>query len=110
MRFWVISFILLLGSAEIYQWVSHMSLPLPIFILGGVFLAIASNADKHLPFHLSLDPSDVTHDRSPNSQPSANVASSPVSPSLPSFQPTHPTPSPSRSISFEIKKPTGDSK
>ncbi len=106
MQFWIIGFILLLGGAEIYQWLKHFSLPLPVFILGGVFLAIASNADKHLPFRFSLrdpDPSP-TPPKSPNTPvssafPQPTVRSS-SSPSLPQFQ----QPKLSRPISFEIKK------
>lgn len=46
----------LFGAAELCQWLKHFSLPLPIHILGGVFLAIAANTDKHtgLPFQLRL--------------------------------------------------------
>ncbi|NEO41104.1 MAG: hypothetical protein F6J90_34200 [Moorea sp. SIOASIH] len=32
---------------EIYQWVRHVTLPLPVFILAGALLAIASNYGKH---------------------------------------------------------------
>ncbi|MDX2229815.1 MAG: hypothetical protein NW220_09270 [Leptolyngbyaceae cyanobacterium bins.349] len=57
MRVWLISFILLFGAAELYQWASELTLPMPIFVLGGVFLAIASNYDKlkNLPFHLDYE-------------------------------------------------------
>jgi hypothetical protein len=52
-RVWITCFILLFGASELLQWVKQFSLPLPFFILGGAFLAIASNYDKltHLPFH-----------------------------------------------------------
>lgn len=43
MRVWIASFLVLFGTAEVYQWVEHFTLPLPIYILGGAFLAIASN-------------------------------------------------------------------
>ncbi len=57
MRVWLTSFILLFGAVEVYQWASHLSLPMPIFVLGGAFLAIASNYDKlkNLPFHLDYE-------------------------------------------------------
>jgi len=105
MRFWVISVILLLGGAELYQWMRQFTLPLPVFILGGAFLAIASNYDKHLPFRFSLNALDVQGDRI---KPSASTVSpdahqSPLSPELPRFQTTQS----SRSISFEIKKLDG---
>ncbi len=50
MKFWITSFILLFGLAELYQWVQHFTFPLPVFILGGVFLVIASNHDKRVGF------------------------------------------------------------
>jgi hypothetical protein len=110
MRFWVISVILLLGGAELYQWMRQFTLPLPVFILGGVFLAIASNYDKHLPFRFSLnaldasnspDTSGVDQDqhKSSDSVSRSTAQQPPTSPTLPRFQPTQP----SRSISFEIK-------
>lgn len=46
MRVWLASFLLLFALAQLYQWAKHLTLPLPVFILGGLFLAIASNYDK----------------------------------------------------------------
>jgi len=47
MKVWLASFILLFAIAEVYQWAKYFTLPLPIFILGGAFLAIISNYDKY---------------------------------------------------------------
>ncbi|MBW4651404.1 MAG: hypothetical protein KME06_22340 [Kastovskya adunca ATA6-11-RM4] len=47
MRVWIASFVLLFGIAELYQWFEEITLPLPVYILGGVFLAIASNYKKY---------------------------------------------------------------
>jgi hypothetical protein len=105
MRFWVIGVILLVGGAELYQWMRHFTLPLPMVIMAGVVLAIASNYDKHLPFRLSLNTSDMERDRVNPSSSSAypDTQQLPISPELPRFQTTQS----SRSISFEIKKPDG---
>ena len=46
MRVWLASFLLLFALAQVYQWAKHLMLPLPVFILGGLCLAIASNYDK----------------------------------------------------------------
>jgi len=46
MKFWLTCFMLLFGGAELLQWFRQFSLPLPVFILGGAFLAVASNYDK----------------------------------------------------------------
>ncbi len=47
MRVWLASFFILFAIAEVYQWAKLFTLPLPIFILGGTFLAIISNYDKY---------------------------------------------------------------
>jgi len=90
MRVWLISFLLLFGAAELYQWAQELTLPMPIFILGGAFLAIASNYDKlkNLPIHLDYE--------EPESKPKSvtPAAGNPVS-----VKPK------SKSISFEIQKP-----
>jgi hypothetical protein len=61
MKVWITCFVVLLGVSELLQWVKQFSLPLPVFILGGAFLAIASNYDKlsHLPFHPDYDLPEV---------------------------------------------------
>ncbi len=45
MRVWITSCLVLFGMVELYQWLEHFTLPLPVFILGGVLLAIASNSN-----------------------------------------------------------------
>ncbi|MUL34996.1 hypothetical protein [Gloeocapsopsis dulcis] len=46
MKVWLACFFLLFALAELFQWAKQFSFPLPIYILGGAFLAIASNYDK----------------------------------------------------------------
>jgi len=46
MKIWLACFGVLFAIAELYQWLKHLMLPLPIYILGGAFLAIASNYNK----------------------------------------------------------------
>ena len=46
MKFWLASVILLFVLAQLFQWMKQVSIPLPVFILGGALLAIASNYDK----------------------------------------------------------------
>lgn len=46
MKVWLASFLLLFVLAQLFEWMQHLSLPLPMFILGGLCLAIASNYDK----------------------------------------------------------------
>jgi hypothetical protein len=46
MKIWLTTFAVLFVLAQMYVWVKNFILPLPIYILGGAFLAIASNYDK----------------------------------------------------------------
>ena len=46
MRVWLVSVTILFVLAEVYLSLKDFILPLPIYILGGAFLAIASNYDK----------------------------------------------------------------
>ena len=46
MRVWLACFFVLFALAEFFDWVKELSLPLPIYILGGAFLAVASNYNK----------------------------------------------------------------
>lgn len=46
MRVWLACFFVLFAVAELFDWVKELSLPLPIYILGGAFLAVASNYNR----------------------------------------------------------------
>ncbi len=46
MKVWIASVLILLGMVEVYQWMKHFTVPLPVFIIGGDILAIASNYGK----------------------------------------------------------------
>ncbi len=46
MRVLITSFLVLFGIMELSHWIRHFTLPLPILILGGALLAIASNHGK----------------------------------------------------------------
>jgi hypothetical protein len=94
MRVWIVCFIVLFGSAELLEWLQKFSLPMPIFVLGGAFLAIASNYNKltHLPFHPEYEDPAL-----PEIDPAA-AASNPPS------TPTPVAPARPATISFEISK------
>ncbi len=102
MRVWLTSFVLLFGAAELYQWVEKLVLPMPIFVLGGIFLALFSNFDKlkEFPFHpqyqdpklpVSDDPTIATD--STNRVRSTEIVITPAA--SPADQP----------VSFTIQKP-----
>jgi len=46
MRIWLACFFVLFALAQFFDWLQKFNLPLPIYILGGAFLAVASNYDK----------------------------------------------------------------
>ncbi len=46
MKSWLVIVAILFVVAEAILWVKNFILPLPVYILGGAFLAIASNYDK----------------------------------------------------------------
>lgn len=87
--FWLVCFIALFGATEFYRWLTHLinvnvtgfnwaELPLPIFILAGVALAIASNRSKQsgLPFQESFPspkPKPSTADAAEDSPQSASA-------------------------------------
>jgi hypothetical protein len=111
MKFWMTSFVVLFGLAELFQWVRHFTLPLPIFILGGAFLAIASNYDKQagLPFRFRDHADDeAIATQTPTTLDAAELDDSIYDsqsahypePQLPNFKPQS-----TRPISFTIRKP-----
>ena len=107
MKVWITCFIVLFGTAELLQWIQQFSLPLPMFILGGAFLAIASNYDKltSLPFHpdyelpLSQQPVVSAGSEMPMSQQSGSqqAVSQPIAQKSARSQ--------SEKVSFTISKP-----
>lgn len=46
MRIWLACFVVLFAIAELYEWAKHLTLPLPVYVLGGAFLALVSNYNK----------------------------------------------------------------
>jgi hypothetical protein len=57
MRVWLVTFIFLFGAVQLYQWLKGFMLPLPIYVLAGAFLAVASNSDKGIGSLFSQPPS-----------------------------------------------------
>ncbi|MBZ8179390.1 hypothetical protein [Oscillatoria salina] len=101
MKVWIVSFFLLFGLAELYQWAKDITLPLPVFILAGAFLAIASNYEKGICSFLGQEsPDDLT-----NSLPQNNnfVNSLEGNNSYPQLSESS-TSQAKRSISFKINR------
>ncbi len=88
-QFGIVCFVIFFGLSQVFQWAQELTLPLPFFILGGAFLAIASNYDRRagFPFNLLNFP---TSEEPPVELPT--IAQSPA----PKFP---------REVSFTIRKP-----
>ena len=105
-KIWMGSVLVFFGMVEIYQWVRHVTLPLPVFILAGALLAIASNYGKHPGwiFRQPSFPSDSSN-RHPSQdskdQDIPNTAK--LNATKQSLFPTLPIPQ--KSISFIINRP-----
>ncbi len=91
MRIWLVCFGVLFAIAELYQWAKQLTLPLPIYILGGAFLAIASNYSKLTNWSGRDEAAEP-----PPVMPSVDPPN--LSQSTPPAQPTRP-------ISFTIRQP-----
>jgi|GEM_PF-737356 hypothetical protein len=57
MKGWLVSVAVLFVLAEILLWLKDFMLPLPIYLLGGAFLAIASNYDRGMNALFKQEPS-----------------------------------------------------
>ncbi|TVP62225.1 MAG: hypothetical protein EA343_11440 [Nodularia sp. (in: Bacteria)] len=75
MRVWLACFLVLFALAELFDWLKAFNLPLPIYILGGAFLAVASNYDKIVGSYFS----DAVIEASPE-QPQLNSPSQSLDP------------------------------
>jgi len=97
MQLWLTSFILLFGAIEFWQWVQPASLPMPIFLMGGALLAIASNYSKiSMPLHLDEKAPESPFKPIAPTQAQTNQS---VSSAIPKKQSVRPP------VSFEIQKP-----
>lgn len=65
MRVWLACFLVLFALAEFFDWIKEFQLPLPIYILGGAFLAVASNYDKLFESYFNNAIGEATLEQSP---------------------------------------------
>ncbi len=92
MRIWLACFFVLFALAELFDWVKkiNLNLPLPIYILGGAFLAVVSNYDKIVGSYLSDTRTNVIRD---------------IMPQQPQLETPHTTSIPSISNQKELQLP-----
>jgi hypothetical protein len=57
MQFLVLIVFFLFAGVELFQWLKGVMLPLPIYVLAGAFLAIASNYDRGMGLLFNQAPS-----------------------------------------------------
>lgn len=95
MRIWLACFGVLFAIAELYQWAKHLTLPFPVYILGGAFLAVASNYNKLAGFFLQDSSAEP---------PSVNSSGYMGSWDTLEQSPSNQLPQPPQSISFFIKR------
>jgi hypothetical protein len=98
MKVWITSVLVVFGMVELYQWMKDFTLPLPVFILCGALLAIASNYGKHAgwSFQPPSAPSDTKGDGFTQATNWSNLNPSSAKPLPPA----------TRSISFTIPRRT----
>ncbi|KAF3884417.1 MULTISPECIES: hypothetical protein [Nostocales] len=90
MRVWLACFLVLFALAEFFDWIKEFQLPLPIYILGGAFLAVASNYDKLFESYFSCAIGEATLEQTPQAHLDSSLeypySISPNSPALQNSQ------------------------
>jgi hypothetical protein len=56
-QFLILIIFVLFGAVELFQWLKGVMLPVPIYVLAGAFLAIASNYDRGMGLLFNQAPS-----------------------------------------------------
>jgi hypothetical protein len=88
--------------AEFYQWVRDFTIPLPVFILAGTILAIASNHGKYAGWSFQQhDQAEASQGQSPSIGFTKQANWATLNPST-----ATPMPKATRPISFTISRPT----
>ena len=56
-QFLILTIFVLFGAVELFQWLKGVMFPLPIYVLAGAFLAIASNYERGMGLLFNQAPS-----------------------------------------------------
>ncbi|MCC5619286.1 hypothetical protein LC605_30315 [Nostoc sp. CHAB 5836] len=88
MRVWLACFLTLFALAELFEWLQEFNLPLPIYILGGAFLAVASNYDQIFGSYFADSSVEVSLEQPQldSLTPSTNLISLPIASSVENAQ------------------------
>jgi len=96
MKVWLTSFGCLFAFVEFYRWLENFTIPMPVCIVGGVCLAIASNSE-FLSKIVALKPLEVKDVR---------VEPIPLQASVqPQLEEQQPSTGATHTVSFKIDKP-----
>lgn len=104
MRVWITSVLVVFGMVELYQWMKNFTLPLPVFILAGAVLAIASNYGKYAGW--SFQPPSPSSETQLVQTPLRDELTKVSNGSKLNQSSTKPLPQATREISFTIRRRT----
>ena len=76
MKSWLFSVVVLFVLAKAFLWVRGFILPIPIYVLAGAFLAIASNYDKGMKSLFRPEENDVISQTASLAEDAARLESS----------------------------------
>ncbi|MEQ9485195.1 hypothetical protein [Coleofasciculus sp. F4-SAH-05] len=102
MRVVITTFVVVFSLIELSQWMSDFILPMPVFILAGALLAIASNYGKSPGWSISLQPRQFSSSQTQSTSVESNNPASNSTVLNPSSSTS--LPQPPRSISFTIPR------
>jgi hypothetical protein len=102
MKVWITSVLVVFGMVELYQWMKDFTLPLPVFILCGALLAIASNYGKYAGW--SFQPPSAQADTKPGQASLGDGFTQASNWSKLNPSSVQPLPQATREISFTIRR------
>jgi hypothetical protein len=77
-QFWIAIFFVLLAVAQLYQSIKDINLPLPVYLILGAMLAVASNAQLQLSLSQNRQQGTLTEIDEPN--PTLGLVQLPILP------------------------------
>ncbi len=75
MPFLLVVVVVLFAGVQIFQWLLGVILPLPIYVMAGAFLAIASNYDKGMAALINRRQGLLPNDKTPGATMTAELES-----------------------------------
>lgn len=117
MQVWIVCSVVFFVAAELYQWLQGITLPMPVFVVAGALLAVASNAQIFFQKQSPLQSLQPLPQADSTAVSATSVSTTLIPPETASSQSTAPppryypgaqlpslTPAEGRSISFKVQK------